>query len=774
MFDVASGILGFPRIGARRELKWALERYWAGQGDEQDLLRQAAQIRRENWQAQQRAGSSWVAVGDFSLYDHVLDLSLQLGIVPKRFGGPAAARDLSTYFSMARGKVPARADGNRPALDERPLEMTKWFDTNYHYLVPELEAGAAFSYQRGSLVEHVVEAQALGFVPRPVLVGPVTLLLLAKDEQRRSAPLERLPDVLPAYLALLADLAAHGVRSVQVDEPCLSCDLPDGAARALELAYGALAKSGLSLELTTYFGPLRENLEIALKLPVHSLHLDALSAPEEARVAARRLGPDQALSLGVIDGRNIWRADLEARMSLAEELLAALGPGRLVLASTCSLLHVPVDVQSERALDSEIGSWLSFAHQKLGELSTLARGLAHGRAAVADALAASRAIVQARASSPRLHDPAVRARLNALTPHDLQRSLPAAQRRARQRIALRLPPLPTTTIGSFPQTRELRELRARHKNGEVSGVDYEQQLREIVDATLLRQEQLGLDVLVHGEAERNDMVEYFGELLEGMLVSAEGWVQSYGSRCVKPPILFGDVERKRPMTVRWASYAQSRSTRPVKGMLTGPITMLKWSFVRDDEPLEHSCRTLALALRDEVLDLERAGIGVIQVDEPAFREALPLRESERAHYLDWSVKSFLLATAGVRAETQIHTHMCYSEFAELVEAIRALDADVISLEAARSAMDVADAFARSGYDTELGLGIWDIHSPRVPPASEMLELLGRALSVLDPDRVWVNPDCGLKTRTWDEVLPALANMVQAARVARERLERAAS
>ena len=766
MFEIANGILGYPRMGSHRELKWALERYWAGQASEAELLRQAAQIRRESWQAQQRAGATWVAVGDFSLYDHVLDLALQLGVIPERFGGGAAARDLSTYFLMARGK--ARAAGGAPA-EARPLEMTKWFDTNYHYLVPELEAGAVFSYRRGTLVEQVIEARGLGFVPRPVLVGPVSLLLLAKDPTRTAAPLERLADLLPAYEALLADLAAHGVGSVQLDEPCLSCDLPEGAAQAFRVAYAHLSRSTLALELVSYFGPLRENLDIALELPVHSLHIDAVAAPDEARVAARRLRSEQVLSLGVIDGRNIWRADLEARLGLAEELLAQLGPERLMVASSCSLLHVPVDVQSERALDPEIGQWLSFARQKLQELAVVARGLGAGRAAVADALAGSRAIVQARRASARLHNPSVRARIARLTEPDFRRDLPAAERRTRQRVALRLPPLPTTTIGSFPQTRELRELRARHKLGEISGVDYEQRLRTIVDATLLRQEELGLDVLVHGEAERNDMVEYFGELLDGMLVTAEGWVQSYGSRCVKPPILFGDVERKQPMTVRWSSYAQSRSSRPVKGMLTGPVTMLKWSFVRDDEPLEHSCRTLALALRDEVTDLERAGIGVIQVDEPAFREALPLRESERAHYLDWSVKSFLLATAGVRAETQIHTHMCYSEFAELIEAIRALDADVISLEAARSAMDVAEAFARSGYDTELGLGIWDIHSPRVPPATEMLDLLGRALSVLDADRVWVNPDCGLKTRSWDEVMPALANMVQAARLARERL-----
>jgi len=701
MFEVQSGILGYPRIGGRRELKWALERYWAGQGDEQRLLRVAAQIRRENWQEQQRAGATWVAVGDFSLYDHVLDLALQLGITPARFGGAAAERDLSTYFSMARGKARAHL---RDAAMVRPLEKTQWFDTSYHYLVPELETGVALRYRRGSLVEQVVEAQALGFVPRPVLVGPVTLLLLAKDSQRKAVPLERLPELLPAYVELLADLQAHGVKSVQIDEPCLARDLPEGAAEAFSFAYAELSKSELALELTSYFGPLRANLEIALKLPVHSLHLDALLAPEEARIAARRLRPEQALSLGLIDGRNVWRADLEAGLALGEELLAELGPARLMLASTCSLLHVPVDLQSERLLDPEVGSWLSFARQKLGELSVLARGLGQGRAAVAPALATSRAIREARSASLRLHNPAIRQRLGRLSAADFRRSLPARERRARQRIALRLPPLPTTTLGSFPETHELCELRVRHQAGEVSGADYEQQLRAIVDATLLRQEELGLDVLVHGEAERNDRVEYFGEQLEGMLVSAEGWVQSCGSRCVKPPILFGDVERKKPMTVRWASYAQSRSTRPVKGMLTGPITLLKGSFVRDDEPLEHSCRTLALALRDELLDLERAGIGVIQLDEPAFREALPLRESERAHYLDWSVRSFLLATAGVRAETQIHVHLCNGEVDELVEAIGELDADVTFL-AARSAPDVAEAFARSRYDTELGVGI---------------------------------------------------------------------
>jgi 5-methyltetrahydropteroyltriglutamate--homocysteine methyltransferase len=770
MVEIASGILGYPRIGRRRELKWALERYWSGQGTEQDLCRQAAQIRHENWQEQRRSGASWVAVGDFALYDHVLDLSLQLGVIPQRFGGAAAVRDLGTHFLMARGKA-RNAAGE--AVEAPALEMTKWFDTNYHYLVPELERGAQFHYRRGELVEQVIEAQGLGFVPRPVLLGPVSYLLLAKDDARKAAPLERLPDLLPAYVALLADLKAQGVSSVQLDEPCLSTDLPEAAAGWFRAAYAQLSLCGLGLELATYFGPLCENLEIALDLPVRSLHLDAVAAPDEARVAARRLRPEQSLSLGLVDGRNVWRADLEARLDLAESLLAELGPERLMIASTCSLLHVPVDVQNERALDPEIGPWLSFATQKLDELQVLARALRAGRGAVADALAGSRAIVEARRSSARLHSPALRARIAQLDDSAYRRSMPAAARRARQRVALRLPPLPTTTIGSFPQTRELRELRARHKTGQVSGADYELSLRGIVDATLLRQEELGLDVLVHGEAERSDMVEYFGELLEGMLVTAEGWVQSYGSRCVKPPILFGDVERKQPMTVRWSSYAQSRSSRPVKGMLTGPVTMLKWSFVRDDEPLEHSCRTLGLALRDEVADLESAGIGVIQVDEPAFREALPLRQRDQPHYLDWSVKCFLLATAGVRPETQIHTHMCYSEFADLVEAIRSLDADVISLEAARSAMDVAEAFARSGYDTELGLGIWDIHSPRVPAAGEMLELLGRALQVLDPDRVWVNPDCGLKTRSWDEVMPALANMVQAARIARERLARIA-
>ncbi|HVY29759.1 MAG TPA: 5-methyltetrahydropteroyltriglutamate--homocysteine S-methyltransferase [Polyangiaceae bacterium] len=763
MVEIASGILGYPRIGRRRELKWALERYWSGQSSEQDLQLAARQIRQEAWQAQARSGASWVAVGDFSLYDHVLDLALQLGAIPERFGGASASRDLATYFLMARGKAPASK------RELPPLEMTKWFDTNYHYLVPELGPDVRFAYQRGSLVEQVLEAKAAGFSPRPVVVGPVSFLLLAKDAARRTGPLERLAELLPAYSALLADLAVAGAQSVQLDEPCLSTDLPEGAAEVFRKAYRALATSALPLELASYFGPLHENLELALELPVHSLHLDALAAPEEARAAARRLGSAQALSLGLIDGRNVWRADLETRLGLAEELLAQLGSERLMVASSCSLLHVPVDVQSERTLDAEIAPWLSFANQKLSELSVLAKGLRSGRAAVAEALAASRAVVAARRASRRGHEPAVRERLAQLPPSAFSRSADAAERRPRQRIALGLPPLPTTTIGSFPQTRELRELRARTKAGEVSGADYETELRRIIDETLAEQEQLGLDVLVHGEPERNDMVEYFAEQLEGMLATSEGWVQSYGSRCVKPPLLFGDVSRPAPMTVRWATYAQSRSHRPVKGMLTGPVTILKWSFVRDDEPLEHSCRTLALALRDEVCDLERAGIAIIQVDEPAFREALPLRKRDQARYLDWSVQSFRLSTAAARPETQIHTHMCYSEFAELVEAIRALDADVISLEAARSAMDVAVAFARSGYDTELGLGIWDIHSPRVPPAAEMFELLERALSVLDVDRVWVNPDCGLKTRSWDEVRPALANLVQAARAARGRI-----
>ncbi|HKY38800.1 MAG TPA: 5-methyltetrahydropteroyltriglutamate--homocysteine S-methyltransferase [Polyangiaceae bacterium] len=770
MVAIASGVLGYPRMGSRRELKWALERYWSGQADEADLKRQAAQIRRQGWEAQQRSGAAWVAVGDFALYDHVLSLALELGIVPERFGGASAPRDIDTYFSMARG----RSRPGSARIETRPLEMTKWFDTNYHYLVPELEAAARFEYRRAELVEQVREAQALGFAPRPVLLGPVSLLLLAKDGAGRASPLERLHDLLPAYRALLADLAAQGIGSVQIDEPCLSNDLPATAAPAFRLAYAALSGVGPKLLLASYFGPLLENLALALELPVQGLHLDALVAPDEARWAAQRLRPEQQLSLGVIDGRNVWRADLEARLDLLEPLYAQLGPERLQLATTCSLLHVPVDVQSERLLDPEIGGWLAFANEKLGELAALRRALEAGRGSVSEALDASRAILEQRRRSTRLHSAAVRSKLAALTPGDFARTLPAAERRQRQRLALRLPALPTTTIGSFPQTRELRELRARHRTGEVSGADYERELCSIVDETLARQEQLGLDVLVHGEAERNDMVEYFGEQLEGMLVTAEGWVQSYGSRCVKPPILFGDVERRKPMTVRWASYAQSRSTRPVKGMLTGPVTMLKWSFVRDDEPLEHSCLTLALALRDEVQDLERAGLQVIQVDEPAFREAVPLRARDRDRYLDWSVKCFRLATAVVRPETQIHTHMCYSEFADLVEAIRQLDADVISLEAARSAMDVARAFASSGYETELGLGIWDIHSPRVPPPEEMHDLLDQALAVLDPDRVWVNPDCGLKTRRWEEVMPALTNMVQAARAARARLSRSSS
>ena len=766
MIEVKSGVLGYPRIGRRRELKWALERCWSGQIDEQELLAQAQRIRLESWTTQARSGASWVAVCDFSLYDHVLDLAFELGAIPARFGGVEAPRDMPCYFALARGK----ARGS--VREARPLEMTKWFDTNYHYLVPELEPGMRFEYRRGPLFAQVKEACELGFPARPALLGPVSFLLSSKASGGAPGALSYLGPVLTAYRELLMDLRSLGIASVQLDEPCLVTDLPPGAAEALVEAYAAFAETGVAIELVTYFGDLRDNLDLSLGLPVHSLHVDALASSDEARLLARRLRPDQALSVGLIDGRNVWRADLRRHLELAEELSAELGSGRLMIAPTCSLLHVPVDVRSERTLDPEIAPWLSFAEQKLGELSVLARALSSGRDVVRDALASSDEIAGTRRTSPRRYDRAVRDRLAGLTASSFSRSLPLGERRVRQRLALRLPPLPTTTIGSFPQTRELRELRARHKAGELTGAEYDAALCASIDDTLSRQEQLGLDVLVHGEPERNDMVEYFAEQLEGMLVTSEGWVQSYGSRCVKPPILYGDVRRRAPMTLRFATYAQSRSKRPVKGMLTGPVTLLKWSFVRDDEPLEHSCRTLALALGDELAELERAGIAIIQVDEPAFREAVPLRLADRARYLEWSVQSFRLATSRARPETQIHTHMCYSEFSDLLDGISALDADVISLEAARSAMEVADAFVSSGFAGELGLGVWDIHSPRVPPPSEMLDLVERALSKLDPDRMWINPDCGLKTRSWDEVTPALTHLVQAAKVARERLRRA--
>ncbi|MCS6997350.1 MAG: 5-methyltetrahydropteroyltriglutamate--homocysteine S-methyltransferase [Casimicrobiaceae bacterium] len=747
--------LGYPRIGARRELKFALERYWSGEQPRSELLRTAEALRAEHWRAQ--CGLDWVPLGDFSFYDHVLDMSATLGVWPERVATTSDGDRFEDYFRAARG----RASPSCSAPPVAALEMTKWFDTNYHYLVPELTAGMSFELDERRLRAQWSEAFCLGVRAKPVLIGPITWLRLGKPRDG-SDPLALLPSLVPVYERLLASLGAWGATWVQIDEPALVLDLDERWQAAYRVAYQALGRAPVKLLLTTYFGDLAENLPLALSLPVAGLHLDAVRATIDPAEIAARWPEDRVLSLGVIDGRNVWRADLERLLDRLEPVAERLGE-RLWLAPSCSLVHVPYSTRFETALDPELRSWLAFAEEKLAELAILKRALRDGRSSVAAALETQRAALAARRRSERVHREGVRARVAAWDGAQEARTSPYELRAAKQRARLALPAWPTTTIGSFPQTREIREARKALREGRIDAAAYEAQMRAEIERCVREQEALGLDVLVHGEPERNDMVEYFGEQLSGFAVSANGWVQSYGSRCVKPPILYGDVERLAPMTVGWASYAQSLTKRPVKGMLTGPVTMLNWSFVRDDVPRESVCRQLALAIRDEVLDLERAGIAVIQIDEPALREGLPLRVRDREPYLRWAVACFRMAANGVRDETQIHTHMCYSEFNDIIEWIAALDADVITIETARSAMELLEAFERFEYPNEIGPGVYDVHSPAVPQTERMMALLKRASERIAPERLWVNPDCGLKTRRWEEVRPALANMVEAAR-----------
>ncbi len=752
--------LGLPRMGVQRELKWALEGYWKGERTAAELHGVARALRARHWALQSEAGCRYVAVGDFSLYDHVLDMSARLGVVPARFGWGGGEVDLDTCFRMARGRAPS----GTPAF---ACEMTKWFDTNYHYLVPELAPGQRFALSRQDLFEQVEEAKALGHRPKAVLVGPLTWLWLAKA-QGDFDKLDLLDALLPVYGQILARLAAQGVEWAQLDEPILALDLPQAWRSAFQRAYHLLQSAGPKLMVAAYFGALEDNLMTAVKLPVAGLHVDAVSAPDELGQVADWLPATKVLSVGVVDGRNVWRADLDAALARLTPLRAKLGE-RLWLAPSCSLLHVPLDLAPETDMDPEVRPWLAFAVQKLDELAILARALDAGRDAVTEALAESLAALEARRASPRVTNPVVRARLAAIRPEDGRRASPYPEREAAQRARLQLPSLPTTTIGSFPQTAAIRASRRDYRAGRISQAEYEARMRAEIRHAVEVQERLGLDVLVHGEAERNDMVEYFGEQLAGFAFTAHGWVQSYGSRCVKPPIIYGDVARPAPMTVAWITYAQSLTQKPMKGMLTGPVTLLKWSFVRDDQPWRDTAMQIALALRDEIHDLEAAGIQVIQVDEPAFREALPLRARGRDDYLAWAVQAFRLATSGVKDETQIHTHMCYSEFNDIIAAIAELDADVITIETARSNMELLDAFADYEYPNEIGPGVYDIHSPNVPEIEAMVKLLQKAAERIPRERLWVNPDCGLKTRAWPETEAALANMVAAARRLRQPL-----
>ena len=746
--------LGFPRIGAQRELKWALEAYWKGESDQHALLQTARELRAHHWRVQQEYGLDQVPVGDFSFYDQVLDHSAMFGAVPPRFGSVDGDVDLDTYFRMARGRAPS----GEPT---HACEMTKWFDTNYHYIVPELHQGQRFRLASSKLFDEVEEAKALGITLRPVVIGPLTWLWLGKVKGEEFERLELLDALLPVYGEILARLKKQGVEWVQIDEPILTLDLPYAWQRAFESVYTRLAANRPKLLLATYFGALEENLQQACRLPVDGLHVDLVRAPEQLAQVVDWLSGQQVLSAGLINGRNIWRSDLTALLDTLEPLRLRLGE-RLWIAPSCSLLHVPVDLAGEEKLDDEICSWLAFATQKVAEVSVLKKALVDGRKAVAETLAASDAAVGTRRSSERLHRAEVREQAAAVDAAMGERHSPYAERSKLQRQKLNLPLFPTTTIGSFPQTAGIRTARRDFKAGRI-GVDaYEKTMREEIAYAVKQQESIGLDVLVHGEPERSDMVEYFGEQLDGFALTCNGWVQSYGSRCVKPPVIYGDVARPKAMTVQWIRYAQSLTAKPMKGMLTGPVTILNWSFVRDDQPRADTCLQLALAIRDEVLDLEQAGVSIIQIDEAALREGLPLRLAQWKSYLDWAIRAFRITGNGVRNETQIHTHMCYSEFNDIIEAIAAMDADVITIETSRSDMELLDVFEDFQYPNAIGPGVYDIHSPNVPSVVQMVGLMEKAAERIQVERLWVNPDCGLKTRSWPEVAAALANMVAAA------------
>ena len=750
--------LGFPRIGGQRELKRALEAYWSGDIDVSRLQGVAANLRKQHWLLQRETGIDLIPAGDFAFYDHMLNMTTLLGAAPARFNPGRGEAGLDLYFAMARGTA------SQPAM-----EMTKWFDTNYHYIVPEFDTQTCFRVASTQLFKEVSEAKALGISPKVVLVGPITYLYLGKEIHSGFNRFELLPRLLPVYCEILARLQSLGVEWVQMDEPSLVLDLSDEWLSGLEQAYAVLGNSGMKLLLTTYFESVGNHAERLKRLRVDGLHIDLCRAPEQLHAFMEDYPKDKVLSLGILDGRNVWRADLAKAWESVRQAHSILGE-QLWVAPSCSLLHCPVDLALETRLDSEIKPWLAFSVQKLKEIAILGRGLKEGKKAISAELDASAEVRQERLASMRTHNPVVQERLQRLTRSDKARKSPFSVRQALQRQRFQLPILPTTTIGSFPQTPEIRHARAAFKKGELGNLQYLEAMRNEIGTVIRKQEEIGLDVLVHGEAERNDMVEYFGEQLSGYAFTENGWVQSYGSRCVKPPILYGDIYRPEPMTVDWIRYAQSQTAKPVKGMLTGPITMLMWSFVRDDQPRPITALQLALAIRDEVVDLEAAGIGIIQIDEPAFREGLPLKRGDWAEYLRWAVEAFCLSSSGVKDETQIHTHMCYSEFNDILPAIADMDADVITIETSRSRMELLDGFGEFRYPNEIGPGVYDIHSPRIPQTEEMVELLEKACRVINPHQLWVNPDCGLKTRRWPEVVTALTRMVDAARLLRSRFD----
>ena len=765
--------LGFPRMGAQRELKFALEKHWRGEIDTAALEAVGAQLRAQHWQAQRDAGLDFVTVGDFAFYDHVANHIQLLGCEPARFEFAGDAPELARYFTMARGV--ADEAGHACAHDgctshaTFALEMTKWFDTNYHYLVPEFSASTRFGLSSVRLFNEVAQAQQLGHPIKVVLLGPLSFLWLGKEKEAGFDRFSLLESLLPVYEQLLARLKSQGVAWVQIDEPILGLDLPQAWRNAFERSYWQLARSAPKLLLATYFSPLADNLRLACQLPVAGLHVDAVRASAELTGVADWLPAHKVLSVGIVDGRNIWRTDPDAALAKLKPV-ADKHRGELWIAPSCSLLHVPFSLAAETGLDAEVRSWLAFAVEKLDELRVLRAALDGEESAVEAELLAARKAVAARRSSPRVHRVDVALRLARSVASDDRRASGFAARQAEQRARFALPPLPTTTIGSFPQTGAIRAARAAFKRGELDAAAYGEKMKAEIALAVRKQEALGIDVLVHGEAERNDMVEYFGEQLDGFVFTANGWVQSYGSRCVKPPIIYGDVARPAPMTVEWTAYAQSLTRLPMKGMLTGPVTILQWSFVRDDQPRSVTTEQIAWAIRDEVVDLEKAGIGIIQIDEPAIREGLPLRRAGWKAYLQGATRSFRISASGVADQTQIHTHMCYSEFNDILPEIAAMDADVITIETSRSDMELLRGFGEFKYPNEIGPGVYDIHSPRVPTVDEMVRLLRKAAAVVPAAHLWINPDCGLKTRAWAETEAALSNMVAAARVLRGEID----
>lgn len=762
--------LGYPRIGSQRELKKACENFWAGRINLSELLIIGRLLRQEHWQLQRQAGLDLIPCNDFSFYDQVLDFSLLVGAIPPRYQPllDKKVSELELYFAMARGY-------QRDGFDLIAMEMTKWFDTNYHNLVPEFHPDQQFHLFSQKIFEEFAEAQqVLGTAAKPVLLSPVSYLLLGKEKEAGFHRLDLLDKLLPVYLQILQLLAVQGAEYVQIDDPCLVLDLPPQAKAAYLQTYQAIAAAcpQLKIIVATYFESLGDNRELAVNLPIHCLHLDLVRAPKQLGEILANLPDSLHLSLGIVDGRNIWKNDFAVSLAQIQQAVDVIGSDRIMLAPSCSLLHSPNDLTLERThLSSEIKQWLAFARQKLDEVATL-KGLATPAttASYAEKFEENQLAMQNRRESQLIHRPQVKQRVMNILPTDITRHSPFSVRQVKQQAVFQLPLFPTTTIGSFPQTPEIRQLRLQFKRGDLTAAQYEEAMRGAIEQTVHWQEQIELDVLVHGEFERNDMVEYFGEQLEGFAFTDNGWVQSYGSRCVKPPIIYGDVTRDQPMTVKWSQFAQSLTSKPMKGMLTGPVTILQWSFVRNDQPRSTTALQIAWAVRDEVCDLEKAGIQIIQIDEPAIREGLPLRQADWSIYLDWAVKAFRLSASGVADETQIHTHMCYSEFNDIIEAVAQMDADVITIETSRSQMELLDAFVDFHYPNEIGPGVYDIHSPRVPTVDEMCQLLRKAMNLLPVGNLWVNPDCGLKTRQWAETREALVNMVQAAKVLRVELQ----